>query len=198
MNDSAQTSTPQRFAFVNVDGVLTNAKTYWAGGPEAHDKIDRGVLAALAKFCRKLDVKVVIASSWSINPNAQAWQAMFAACGVDLPVTDALPLKNFDWFSDAENYMQAHPGADWVLFEDHPEHLSPCGQHIAVDAMVGLTTSDLYRAALVLAPESSVAADLAGLAKSFGPNPTIGVSVNGGPLREVPLSQIANIVSSAP
>lgn len=171
--------------FVNVDGVLTSARTYWAkfpmkGSQEAR-VIDRAALSILAEFRARTKARVVMASAWSnfLLKSPEAWVEFFKQLGYDIPVVAMLPMPKGDrtWAEEMDEFMADKPGVEYVLFEDDPE-LQDHPRVVAVDAHVGLTTVNLKDAADLLG-FGELADDLAGLNKSFSPEKTLLISFGG-------------------
>ena len=176
----AQSTKP--LLFVNVDGVLTSARTYWKpsndGGRGA--RLDPVALSILEQFCVEMDAEVVMASAWSgmfCNSPAE-WRNFFAEMGVKIPVVQMLDLDGRSWADGMDDFMVMFSNRPHVLFEDDP---AEAGRPfvVDVDAQVGLTTVDLEKAANMLAPGCKVAVELARLNKAFSPEQTITFSVNG-------------------
>lgn len=172
-------------AFVNVDGVLTSARTYWVNAPAAGDSrgrvIDRAALAILAEFCARTKARVVMASAWSnfMFKTPEAWVAFFKELGYDIPVVAmlAMPSGSRTWADEMDEFMAAYPGVEHVLFEDDPA-LQGHPRVITVDAHVGLTTVNLQQAAEVLGA-GKLADELARLNKGFSPDKTVVLAVGG-------------------
>lgn len=176
----AQSTKP--LLFLNVDGVLTSARTYWKslGDRGRGARLDQVALSILEQFCVEMDAEVVMASAWSgtFCKNPAEWRNFFAEMGVQIPVVQMLDFDGRSWVDGMEDFMAMFPNRPYVLFEDDP---AEAGRDcvIEVDAQVGLTTVDLEKAANKLAPGCKVSQDLARLNKSFSPEQTVTFSVNG-------------------
>lgn len=171
-------------AFVNVDGVLTSARTYWAMAPGTKEGrvIDAATLRILAHFCARTKARVVMASAWSdfLMKSPEAWRRFFEDLGQPLPVLDMLPMpcNGRSWTDEMVVYMEGHADVPYVMFEDDPgPQKHP--RVIEVDARVGLTTVNLQEAAELLDPESELSRELAQLNKGFSPDKTILLSMGG-------------------
>lgn len=175
--------------FVNVDGVLTSARTYWkknkqksgeSKGPGT-EVLDPVALRLLEEFCARMGAEVVMASAWShfMYKSPDAWRRMFADQGVVIPVVQMLDRPNgVSWAEAMDTMMQLFPNRPHVLFEDDPEEAGHPNL-IEVDARVGLSTVNLEAAANLLAPGGEVAKDLANVNRSFSRDATITVGFNG-------------------
>jgi hypothetical protein len=175
--------------FMNVDGVLTSARTYWTPGAGPQERLDPVALRLLQTFCEKLGAEVYMASAWSsmMFRTPKDWRALFARCGADIPVVGMLNYEDTDhgdWASAMDYLMVMFPGRPHLLFEDDPVDRDHPNL-IEVDAQVGLTTVHLQAAAERLAPGSELADELARLNRGFSREKVISVSVGGSPALEV-------------
>lgn len=166
------TNSPAPLVFTHVDGVLTNALTYWTQkeGASPTDLLDITALKLVEKLCKVLGAKVVMDTTWAeVYPTAEAWREVFAAKGVDIPVVDVLPQDGKISWHKAQAYAAAQSNAPWVLFEAAclPPHLEAL---ITVSPKTGLTIEELTRAVGALAPRSELLEDLRELEGSFGRN----------------------------
>lgn len=172
--------------FVNVDGVLTSARTYWVkqegNGRHESKVIDKAALSILAMFCERTNAQVVMASAWSafMMKSPVAWRLFFEELGYPLPVVDMLPVprEGRTWADEMDGFMAAYPDTPHVLFEDDPA-LQNHPRVIPVDAQVALSTVDLQKAAELLEPGSELAKELGSLNKSFSCEATMAISFNG-------------------
>lgn len=172
--------------FVNVDGVLTSARTYWKkkpgeGNGRGTEVLDPVALRLLEQFCERMGAEVVMASAWSnfMYNSPAAWRRMFEEQGVTIPVVHMLELpQDGDWAAAMDAFMEMFPNRPHVLFEDDPVEAGRPNL-IEVDAQVGLTTVNLEAAANLLAPGCNVAKDLANVNRSFSRDQTISVECNG-------------------
>jgi hypothetical protein len=171
-------------AFVNVDGVLTSAKTYWAKAPGKGEArvIDQATLRILAQFCVRTKARMVMASAWSnfLMKSPEAWRSFFEGQGQPLPVIDMLPMPSNGrtWTDAMVSYMEGHADVPYIMFEDDPG-AQKHPRVIEVDARVGLSTVNLQEAAELLEPGSALARELAELNRGFSPEKTIHLSLGG-------------------
>lgn len=187
--------------FMNVDGVLTSARTYWAPGAGPQERLDPVALRLLQTFCEKLGAEVYMASAWSsmMFRTPKDWRALFARCGADIPVVGMLNYEDTDhgdWASAMDYLMAMLPGRPHLLFEDDPVDRDHPNL-IEVDAQVGLTTVHLQAAAERLAPGSKLADELAALNRGFSRDKRISFSIGRGPATEVPLRDLAKALDGA-
>lgn len=78
--------------FLNIDGVLTSARTYaladFATGPHELGPVAVALLAAL---CQAADARVIISSAGVAHyTSAEAWVQLFKGLGHDIPVVDVV------------------------------------------------------------------------------------------------------------
>lgn len=189
---------------VNVDGVLTNARTYWCNfNAPPVDKLDPTALALLEKFCKMTDAQVVIASAWKVFiPTAAMWETTFSDKGFAIPVIDVIErdyAKCRDWFTAVKDYIALqHPDAAYVLFDDDVRPGSEGEEQlIPVDGRVGLGIVDLQAAADVLLPGSPLALELARMNKAFGGENMVTLQVGDGPVTTVHVREVADTILGA-
>lgn len=170
--------------FVNVDGVLTSARTYWNRKGGHRERIDPVTLQLLEHFCNEMGAEVVMASAWSnmFCTSPAAWRNFFATFGVTIPVVQLLTMPSrrdgHTWADEMEMFMAMFPNRPYVLFEDDPDEADRPNL-IEVDAQVGLTTANLEAAARLLAPGCRVAEELASLNKAFSRDKAVSLRFNG-------------------
>jgi hypothetical protein len=150
---------------LNVDGVLTNARTYFAQrkGSGAAGAIDPVALAMLEKFCQITGAEVIMATSWTemFYPTVDAWKALFKSKECDIPVIDVLrrPEGSADWIDVTRDYMETHGISNYALLVDDPTQPGQ-SRVIKTDARYGLTVAELSAAASMLAPNSKLVEEL--------------------------------------
>lgn len=157
------------FLFINIDGVLTSARTYWTPIESMQDTLDPVALKLLEKFCKDLPVKLVIASNWAtFFKDLGQWELLFKNKGVELPLHAVLPVDvdiPLTWAARARDYMEAHPNTPFALLIDEPPQENSFV--VTTNRQIGLTTSDLLKVAQKLNPTSPVITDLQSLHKGF-------------------------------
>ncbi|MDO8415178.1 MAG: HAD domain-containing protein [Agitococcus sp.] len=156
--------------FVNVDGVLTSARTYWRDHTHVRDALDPVALQLLQKFCKETKLTVVIASVWSgFMPTAEQWRAEFKHAKLDIPVVDVLALPKNGvpcWPTLVESYMQERPGIPYALLIDDAVAKNK-DWVVHVNALTGLTTVELLKVATLLVPGTRVVSELTSLNRAF-------------------------------
>jgi hypothetical protein len=174
--------------FLNVDGVLTSARTYWGGQRRSEDRLDPVSLQLVQDFTARLNAEVVIASAWAgFICGPQAWKNLFANKGFSIPVVNTITMEergvSRTWADAMDDYMERHPGRPHVLFNDEPNDHHK--RYVEVNGLTGLTTVDLLAAAQMLEPGSRLVEELTAFNRGFGLDATIAIPVGNGPIQNI-------------
>ncbi len=148
--------------FLNVDGVLTSARTYLQERDEPAQQLDPVAIGLVALLCKEIGAQVVMATAWvNMFSTPTSWVALFHGMGYDVPVIDVIPSE--EWLGSGRiAAIQKRAGlAPFVLLDDDRYDDLPS---VEVNAITGLGAADIADALRYLAPGS----ELFKKAESFG------------------------------
>lgn len=136
--------------FVNIDGVLTSTRSYWAN-PRAdiREVLDPIACKLLSRFCTAAGASLVLASQWSRIYSIEVLEARFKALGADFKIEGALGAdRKFgeprqSWEEQMHSYMTARPNTPYVLAIDLSDENRGSKHVTAVDVQIGLTLANL-------------------------------------------------------
>lgn len=115
-----------RVLFLDIDGVLNSHRTVVALNGYPHDvtpaglaQFDMVAVALLRGLCKVGDIKVVLSSTWRLDPN---WKDIGPALG--LPIISCTPSLVGPRGKEIEAWLNHHPEVDgYVILDDDADML---------------------------------------------------------------------------
>jgi hypothetical protein len=153
---------------VNVDGVLTSARTYLLGDSKHHRHLDPVAVGLLATIAQAAGARVVMATAWvAMYPTAAEWVELFKGVGYDINIVDVI--SDEEWMRsdrleairkriDTENYV--------LLIDDIVE--TPDLHAVQVNSRAGLGIEEVVSALKFLAPHSPLLSETESMMSQFG------------------------------
>lgn len=148
--------TTKPLLFLNIDGVLTSARTYaladFATSPHELDPVALSLLAAL---CQATGARVIISSAWVAHyTSAEAWVQLFKGLGHDIPVVDVV--TKAERYADRGTALRKHVeragNPAYVVLDDGLALEGLAANWVQVDRRVGLGVDDAVAVLRKIAP----------------------------------------------